>query len=580
VLTYDELNHRANRAAHSILRAQETASTEPIATLFEHGVDAVIGMLGALKAGDFYVPLDLAFPDARMTQILEDSGARIILTNGMNAERAHLLASENARVINIDALDTALSPQNPALEISPDALLNLMYTSGTTGEPKGVIQTQRNVVHAIRTANFPPHGSDEHVAQLTPYSFGGAATMILRTFFFGATLYPFNLRQAGLPRLTPFLLEHGITRFHTVPSVLRNWLELVPPDQKFPALRVLEIGGEPLFRRDLTRFFKHVSKECQVRNALATTETYIATYYFIDAATTLEEGVVPVGYPPPERAVAVLAENGQPVSAGETGEIFVASHFLSPGYWHRPELTAATFLQDPGENGLVHYKTGDLGRVRPDGLLEHLGRKDGMVKVRGHQVVLTFVESALRALDNIKDVAVISHADGGGDQRLAAYLVAAGDPPPSPRELRAQLANTLPGYMIPASFLFLPELPKLPNGKLDRRNLPAVDGVRMLDIEFIAPRTPLESQLAGIWRQVLGVERVGVHDAFVELGGNSLQAAQVVSRVSTATGVDIPLSAVFDVPTVEGLAQLVTRRMAEQVEQDELEKMLSEIEAG
>jgi acyl carrier protein len=277
--------------------------------------------------------------------------------------------------------------------------------------------------------------------------------------------------------------------------------------------------------------------------------------------------------------VAVVDEAGQPVPAGETGEIIVSSHYLSPGYWGRNDLTGAAFAQDTKQAGLVHYRTGDVGRVREDGMLEHLGRKDGMVKVRGHQVVLAYVESALRALDGIADAAVIANAGAGGEQRLAAYLVAGGDAKPGTRELRYALANALPDYMIPSSFVFLAELPKLPNGKLDRKSLPGIDGVRAgLQIEFIAPRTPLETQLAGIWREVLGVERVGVHDTFVELGGNSLQAAQVVSRASTATGVEIPLSAVFDVPTIEGLALLVTRRMAERVKEDELERMLGEIE--
>lgn len=578
-LTYEELNSRANRVAHAILAARGHPSPEPIAILLEHGSAAVIAILGILKAGKFYVPLDLTLPGTRLDAILQDSEAPLLVTNALNRARARELVGGGIQLLDMDTVGTEVAHTNPNLTIPSDTLLNLMYTSGTTGQAKGVIQTQCNLLHAIATTNFPPHLSTEHVAQLTPFSFGGSAAMLFRTLLFGAALYPFNLKQAGLPRLAPFLESHAITRFHTVPTVLRNWLELLPPGQSFPCLRVVEVGGEPLFKHDLERLFPHVSKTCVVRNALGTTESYIATWSFIDATSKVEDGVVPVGFPAPDMDALILDEAGQPCQPGETGEIHIKSRYLSPGYWGKPELSRATFIPDAQENGAILWKTGDLGRLRGDGELEHLGRKDGMVKIRGHQVVLTFVESAVRALDGIRDAAVIALPNAAGDLRLVAYLVAS-VPPPSSRSLREALNHALPEYMVPSTFVLLAQLPKLPNGKLDRRNLPAPDDMRPeLETTFVAPRTPLEAQLARIWREVLGVEQIGVHDAFVELGGNSLQAAQVVSRASMATGVEIPLSAVFDVPTIEGLAQLIAQRLAERVQSEELERMLREVEA-
>lgn len=587
-LTYRQLNRLSNRLARAILARRSSASAEPIAVLVEHGASAVIAIIAILKAGKFYVPLDLTLPDARLDAILQDSEAPLILTNTANLARAQQLALDP---LDLDTLPADLDDTNLALPISPDTYLNLMHTSGTTGEPKGVIQTQRNLLHAIVAADYPPHLPNEHVAQFTPFSFGGSAAMLFRTLFFASTIYPLALKQAGLLRLTPFLEENSITRFHTVPSVMRNWLALLPADKTFPLLRVVEVGGEPLFKRDLEKLFPHLSPTCIVRNALGTTETYIATWNFLDASTNLPDDVVSVGCPAPDMQVLVLDDTRQPVPLGETGEIYIKSRYLSPGYWRKPELTRATFIPVPAEPGLFLYKTGDVGRLRAepgrDGAmngapchpLEYLGRKDGVVKIRGHQVVLTFVETALRALDGIKDAALIA-GSSNGDQRLIAYLVPTSQPPPGTVALRDALARTLPDYMIPVSFVLLEQLPYLPTGKLDRRSLPAVDNARPgLDTPFLAPRTPLEARLAQIWSEVLGIDRVGVRDAFIELGGNSLHAAQVVARASNATGVDIPLSAVFDVPTIEGLSQLITRLLAERVQEQQLEQMLREVEA-
>ena len=479
-------------------------------------------------------------------------------------------------MLNLDALPTT-GETNPAIQVLPDALLNLMYTSGTTGEPKGVMQTQRNVLHLVVSTDFPPLQSDDRVGQMISFSFGGSAAMLFRALFNGAALFLFDLKKAGIPQLADFLVEHSITRFHTVPTVLRSWLDLLPEGQIFPKLRLVEIGGEPLFKRDLERLFRHLPGDSYVRNTFGTTETYVALWDFLTAKDELGEQVIPVGRPAPGMEALILDENGKCVADGETGEIWIKSRYLSPGYWNKPELTRRTFLAEAEQPGVVLYKTGDLGRVRADGAIEHLGRQDGMVKIRGHQVVLTLVESAVRALPEVKDAAVIAQPNAAGDQHLVAYVVSAH---PSANVLRAMLEPVLAAYMIPSTFVFLDQLPRLPNGKLDRRTLPALQEIRpTLETSYVAPRTPLEVGLAQIWCDVLRIEHIGVHDAFVELGGDSLQAAQVVARASLATGIEIPLSAVFDTPTIQALAQLMTRRMAEQVSADDLERMLREAES-
>lgn len=576
-MTYAELNRAANLLAHALI-AQLGADGAAVALLLEHGTDAVVGLLGAVKANKFFVPLDLNLPDARLAFILQDSGARLIVTNLQNQARAVELAGTRI-VLTLEELpQDAPNGENPNLPVAPDALLNLMYTSGSTGEPKGVIQLQRNVVYSTHSTNVPPHSSGEHIAQVTPFTFGASSASVLRALSSGAELFLFDLKRHGLAAFSQFLNENKITRFHTVPSVLRSWLAAVPEGMTFPHVRTIGLGGEPFYLRDVEKLKRFMSPECVVRVVYASTETYNATWNFVSLADEIHERIIPVGKAVPGREILILDENRAPVPVGEIGEIYVKGRFLSPGYWHRPDLTAATFLADEQDPQATLYKSGDLGRLRADGTLEHLGRRDAVVKVNGRKVPLTGVETAVRGVPGIKDAAVIAQPNALGDPRVVAYVV--GDArPPDVTALRAALSAELPAYMVPAAFVYLDALPMLPSGKLDRRALPNAASDRpALASAYVAPRTPLEIKLAEIWCDVLGFDRVGIHDSFIELGGNSLQAAQVVARASQWSGVEVPLSAVFDVPDIEGMAQVITRRLAEQVQAQELERLLAEVE--
>jgi len=302
--------------------------------------------------------------------------------------------------------------------------------------------------------------------------------------------------------------------------------------------------------------------------------------FLADQNTEIPGGTMPVGYPVDGVDVLVLDEAGQEVSPGGTGEIAVRSRYLAQGYWQDPEHTRMKFLPDPdGKNERI-YLTGDLGRKLPDGCLIHMGRKDFEVKIRGNKVNLSAVEAALRGLDTIAEAALVPRENNLGNTDLLAYVTSASQTALTVSELRRALSQTLPDYRIPSTFVFLNQLPLLPNGKVNRQALPAPTAARpLLDIPFTAPRTPVEEKLAMIWAEVLDLDEIGVDDNFLELGGDSLRAGQVISRVINAFRVELALRSLFEAPTVAEMALVITQSQAHNADQGQVERMLAELES-
>ena len=580
-LTYHELNQAANRVARAVLQ-QRGAGEEPIALLFEQGVQAVTAILGVLKAGKFFVPLDPASPRARTGYMIDELQATLLLTNGRNLSMATDLAISAPTLINIDDLDLGLSTENPDLPIPPDALAFIAYTSGSTGQPKGVVQNHRNGLFMIlsNTNLFHICPRDGLTLFSTYVSIGGLRD-IFGALLNGAGLYPFDLRNEGVGRLSDWLVRNEITLFHSVPSAFRSFVATLSGDEDFPNIRLLHISGEPVFTSDVESYSQYFSSNCIFAQILGTTEAHNLLWYLIDRETRIRGSVVPVGYGFPDGMEVLLLDNNRnEVGVNEVGEIAVKSRHLSPGYWKRPDLTEAVFLEDPDGGDERIYLTGDLGRMLPDGCLEHLGRKDFQVQVRGYRVEAAEIETALLSLEVIDKAVAFAHEDNLGVQRLAAYIVPAGKPAPTVSDLRRRLLELLPDYMVPSAFVFLDVLPMLPGGKVDRLALPRPGPERPnLDSLFVAPRTPVEETLVGLWSEVLGLDAVGIHDDFMELGGHSLLATQVVSRVISAFRVEVPLRSVFEASTVARMAVLVTQRRAEEAEQTDVERLVSELEA-
>jgi amino acid adenylation domain-containing protein len=566
-LTYDELNRAANRVARTLL-AQIEGGEEPIGLLLEHGAPMIVAILGVLKAGKIYVPLDSSYPPARIHYMLEDSQANLIVTDNKNFPLARELAQNGRHLLNIDEVDPNLSDQNPGLALSPDTLAYILYTSGSTGQPKGVIQTHRNVLaHLQSYTNIVRISAEDRLSLLHAGAFGSAKFDIFGALLNGATVVPWEVSTAGIAPIASWLRLEGISILHWLPSAFRQFVSTLTGAEMFAAVRLLVLGSEPVSRHDLELYQQYFPPTCLFVNRLGSTETGNVRFFFADQTTRLTSSWLPVGYAVEDMEVMLLDNAGKAVAVGDEGEIVVRSRYLAPGYWRRPDLTQAAFLPDPHGGSERLYRTGDVGRMLPDGCLMHLGRKDFQVKISGHRIEVAEIELALLDLPAVEEAVVVAREDTPGDTRLVAYVVSNQKPGPVISELRRFLQQKLPDYMVPSGFMLLDTLPLTPNGKVDRRALPAPGSGRpALEQPYVPPQTPVEEILAEIWAEVLGLDRVGIHDNFFELGGHSLIAIQIMSRLPKAVQVELPLRNLFQAPTVAGLASAIAHHKDKQGE--------------
>jgi amino acid adenylation domain-containing protein len=568
-LSYSGLAERANGIAHALIDSLGPGE-EPVAVYGDLETGLIEAVMGVLAAGKAYVPIDPSYPAARVQAMVADAGCRLVVTT-KGTERvgaAPLVA--NMAVIDTGAVASA--PHPPSTGASAASMLNVIYTSGSTGRPKGVVQVHRNMLNdCALSQELYGISVDDRIGLIVPITFGASVSDVLGALLNGASLHLADLRRTELDAMARWMREERITITHAVPTVFRRWMGVVEEGETYPDMRLLKLGGEPLRSSDLRLFAAHFPADCVLRNALGSTETYMVAAEHLRAGDPVDSAVVPVGFPVQGRKVTILGEDGVPVPAGVSGQIAVTTRFLSPGYWRDPEATAAAFLPatDDGERT---YLTGDLGRLRPDGRLEHLGRLDEMIKIRGQRVEPAEVETAMLDVPGVSEAAVAARPRPDGTLRLIGYFVADG-PVPATAELRILLRRRLPVHMIPSTFVPLARLPLLPFGKVDHRALPEPDPAGTESESQIAPRTPLEAAVASIVTALLGIDAVGVEDDLFSHGLDSLLATQLAARLRDALGVEVPVETVFEAPTVGALAAgLGPAGMA-------LEQILDELEA-
>ncbi|MFZ4437595.1 MAG: condensation domain-containing protein [Syntrophales bacterium] len=563
--TYSELNRLANRIAHAILAVRETGP-EPVALLVGNGVPVVAAMLGVLKAGKFYVALDASQPVARTAAILEECRPTLLIVDSERMEQAEELSdtldSEELLLLNMDDLEPGLSEENPGLALTAASLAYVLYTSGSTGKPKGVMQDHRYVLHLTMVyTNSGRISATDRLALLYSPSFAGAVRDIYCALLNGATVICFDMKRESLAGLADWLRQKQITVFFAVATMFRHFCRLLTPEDRFPLVRLVELGSETVYAGDVYLYQRHFSGDCRMIVNLGGSEISPICQFLVCADTRIEGSTVPAGYPAEDVELLLWDTEGKPVTRGATGEIVVRSRYLSRGYWGHPELTKAAFVPDPEGGDQRLFRTGDLGRLLPDGCLLHLGRGDFQVKIRGYRVETAEVETFFTTTGLIRDAAVTAWQDSTGEQNLAAWLVPMRpDAPPSINQLRTLITEALPDYMVPASFVIMDSLPLTESGKIDRRALPdpRITGLRP-ETAYVAPRTAVEQRLKEIWSELLGMERIGVQENFFDLGGNSLLALQVVTRITRAFRVMLPPHCLFESPTLERLAEVVER---------------------
>jgi amino acid adenylation domain-containing protein len=600
-LTYRELNQRANCLANHL----KTLGVGPevlVGICVERSPLMVVGLLGILKAGGAYVPLDLAYPSERLAFMLEDASVQVLLTQTRLVES---LPSHLARVVCLDTDWETINQhnhENLTSGVIANNLAYVMYTSGSTGLPKGVSIIHRGVVRLVKGANYADLSAEQVFLQVAPISFDASTFEIWGCLLNGARLVIFPSSTPSLEQLGQAIRQYQITTLWLTAGLFHLMVDERLEDLK-PLCQLLA-GGDVLSVPHVQKFLLKRG-ECQLINGYGPTENTTFTCCYPLTELTQFGNSVPIGRPIANTQVYLLDEKLHPVPIGVPGELYIGGDGLARGYFNRPDLTDEKFIPNPFSNELGErlYKTGDKACYLPDGNIEFLGRIDNQVKIRGFRIELGEIEAALLQHPKVRNAVVIVREDTYGDKRLVAYIVSQSQistAPAIPGDwdaehiwqwqtlsektdsqtpshqnqnlninqplqgkvaqkliplLRSFLQEKLPDYMVPNAFMLLDTLPLTPNGKIDRHSLPVPDFTRLnLPENFVAPSTPVEKVLAQIWSQVLGIEQVGIYDKFLELGGHSLLATQIVSRLRDTLKVELPISSLLSSPTIAELA--------------------------
>ncbi|HLP62708.1 MAG TPA: amino acid adenylation domain-containing protein, partial [Candidatus Deferrimicrobium sp.] len=579
--TYEELDRASTRLARLI--KQPGNPCHNIGLLFEHGPHMIIAILGALKAGKTYVPLSADYPVNRLSYMLSHAQAGLIITNTQNAKLAGELSRENnIDVINVDIGAINTSNMDCSIEndhVPGNDIAYIMFTSGSTGRPKGVMQTIENILYYTRNwARLFSITDTDRMTLFSSFCHDGSVQDVFSALLNGATLYPYDLKKReDSAKLSDFLVTEKITVWHSVPSLFSYFCTTLNGSEEFPDLRFILLGGEPLREHELAnagKFFPH----SLVGNIYGQTESSVNSVWLVDPAKRKLTGnnmKLRLGEPLDETEILVVDDAGNEVDVFAQGEIVIVSKYLSPGYWRDPENTRKTFSEDEDLGRL--YWTGDLGRVLPgeEVNIEFLSRKDFQVKIRGFRIELGEIENQLLEHGSLKEAVVTARENVAGEKYLAAYytLLTKNGPAVTVTDLKNYLKNELPDYMIPTTFMELDQFPLTQSKKIDRKALPepvdpatlALQAIRESGQEYVAPRTPVEENVAGLWAEILGLEKrkLSIDANFFELGGHSLKATIMAAKIQQMFAVKIPFVQMFTSYTIRTLSEYITRNAAQ-----------------
>jgi len=563
-ITYRELNEQANRLAH-FLKKNGVNQETLVGIYMERSLGLIVALLGVLKAGGAYLPLDPMYPQERLAFMLDDSGAQVVLTHGFLAKN---LSPCRAQVVCLDSVQDTINREdngNPLPVATPNNLVYAIYTSGSTGQAKGVMVEHRSLANAYLfwDETYQLHTLKSHL-QMASFSFDVFTGDLVRALCSGGKLVLCPREYLmDPPNLYRLMRREKVDFAEFVPAVLRELVSYLHKDgSKLDFLKILVCGSDSWNMDEYRRFKEVCGPNTRLINSYGVTEATIDSTYFEGTSKDFScDVLVPIGRPFANIELYVLDSNLQPTPIGVPGELHIGGVGLARGYLNRPELTAEKFITNPfGDRPKQRlYKTGDLARYLPDANIELLGRVDFQVKIRGFRVETGEIESVLGQHPGVEQIAVAALDDALGNKRLVGYVVVKdSQSAPSMNDLRSFLKKKLPEYMVPSTFLLMDKLPLTPNGKIDRRALPTPDSLDSeLEVSYVAPRSETEKKLGAIWQEVLNRDKVGVHHDFFELGGHSLLATRVMSRINQLFGIQLALRKLFEVTTIASLADLV-----------------------
>ena len=555
-LTYAALNQRANSIARDLI-AHSVQHGDRVALCAERSLDMIAGMLGILKTGAAYVPLDPAFPAERLQFIVEDAAAKWVLAQASAVGR--LPASKKYSVRTFDEVPELESGKDPAVEGNSEDLAYVMYTSGSTGTPKGVAVRHRNAIRVVKGADYIDFGCDQRFLQFTPFTFDVSIFEIFGALLNGGRLVVFPPGVPSMAELGDFIAEQGITTAWLTAGLFHQMVDENVEGLK--GLRQLVAGGDVLSSSHIRKVLDTVP-ECRLVNGYGPTEGAVFTCAFhFKHASQLVQGV-PIGKPISNTYVYVMDAHGEPVPVGVPGELYIGGDAVTQGYWNRSELTAEKYVKDPFDEYREArlYRSGDIVKFAKDGNLLFLGRGDNQVKVRGFRIELGEIEAVLDEHPLVQKSVVLARSDDGSEKRLVAYIVLRMNESATVSEMRTHVAAHLPEYMVPSLVVFMESFPLNHNGKIDRNALPSPQSVRPnLDVEHVPPEEGFEQTLAEVWREVLGIERIGTNDNFFDLGGTSLSMAKVHARLRQVPSLQITMVDLFQYPTIAALSAYLQR---------------------
>ena len=566
-LTYLELQRLVNKAAAIIRRAMgPSASAKGVGLIFDPSVESVVGILGVLASGNFFCPISPHDPPARVKSYLEDAEINVILTTREAFPDRLQSELRSEQVIFVDELAEYDVEMVAPATLNPHQLAAILYTSGSTGIPKGVTHTHETLLHMVRIkGNALGISPSDRIAGLSTFTFGSYYWNVFGTVLSGATLHLYDFYRFPFEDLKSWLIDRRITHFHCTPTALRQFLAALDEPTVLADLRLVSLGGETVYPNDVYQFEEKLSQATALCTTGATIETWFYACTFFQTPFPAGVHQIPLGFSHPECSVEVRDDQGGKLPPGQTGEITVSSECLSPGYWKRAELNAEKYVV--GEDQKGYFRSGDLGTFSPEGLLYHKGRSDLQVKIRGMRVDLADIEAVLHDHPGVEQAAVVGRVRNDNHMEMVAYIVVAAHHTTGRRDIYQFLAAKLSPDQIPARLVFLESFPLTHTHKVDRTALPHPDEIKTTeDPEWIAPRNDVEALLHGIWAEILGHENFGVTEPFLELGGDSLGAMRIRSHVEAELGVSIPLRDLLTPATIESLADLLQYLGTEQRE--------------
>jgi amino acid adenylation domain-containing protein len=555
--SYAELDRQSSRLAGCLCRILGK-EPRPVALLLEDKVQVITSLMGVIRAGHFYCALTHKDPAARLVKVLRDLEAPLLVTDRRSLELARQIVPAGCQLLLLSDLPESDRTPLPAA-LGPDALLGVFYTSGSTGEPKGVLRTHAYVMHRL-WVDLQEYGFGPGDRLLFMYRFDVTVSLsnLFNTLLNGATLVLYDADEAGITPLADLIRAEQITIFSPPLEFLRHFLDSLEAGTRFDSIRAWLLSGDVLFRQDLERLSRHVPSNAKIAHFLSSSECGLLARTILSPDRSVESDIIPVGRPVPGREILILDPGGKPVPDGAPGQIAIRSEVEFPGYWGLPELSSRRFLPDPMAPGRRIYCTGDLGYFRPDGELVFLGRNDLRVKIRGFTVDCSSVEGALMTLPQVRRAVVVPVMGQAGHKRLVGCVVLSSGYASTAADLRTALSGHLPDHMVPCRIILLPELPRTPNGKVDRPALQALASTwTETEAPCAPPANPLEGKLVRIWEELLDMSPVGVQSDFFGLGGHSLLAIRMLDKVEQETGVRLPASALLHTATIKELAQAI-----------------------